>query len=159
MLNSLSARGRVYNCLRARPGRREEARRSHLPLSLSHSCSTNILLLFASTFFFLQCESEKNVLWTATCYIQHQTSTDHRHHCRHYDCNIKLYESCTSISVYILYCCRNYECHASIVLKEIKYFWGFWIQQSKEIASLARKYIKKDIEFSLYHPVSGCMYV
>lgn len=54
MLNSLSARGRVYNCLQEGLGRKEEAKRSHLPCSLSFLCSTNIVHVF-----FLQCEKRK----------------------------------------------------------------------------------------------------
>lgn len=63
-----------YNCLRERPGSKKEARRSHLPHSLSNLCSTNILPLFASTFFSYSVKA-KRVLWTDTCSIQHQTST------------------------------------------------------------------------------------
>ena len=47
MLNSLSARGREYNCLRERPG--EERRGKEILPPSSHSCSTNILLLSASS--------------------------------------------------------------------------------------------------------------
>lgn len=42
-LNSLSVRGRMYNFLQESPGRLEEVRRSHLPISLSSSYSRSIL--------------------------------------------------------------------------------------------------------------------
>lgn len=77
--------GSIIACERGL-GSKEEARRSYLP-HLAHAQQISCWCLPALQLYSAGEKKEKKkkkVLWTATCYIQHQTSTHHRHHWRHF---------------------------------------------------------------------------